>query len=326
MAFLYVYSPDDFVGGLPDEAGAVADGTPVFTLTLKAGATPTVIEVTDDDTVFDEVDGTQTLTNTVTIDGNTITAGTSINTAYDLINSTSGHKVTSFHFGGNGYQQGAVDGIVSTEILHPGTSYTFDQERTSHTQNNQYDDYVACFTAGTLIETKYGPVAIEYLEAGDLITTLDRGNQKIRWIIKRTVLATGDFAPVVLPRGAIGNTRDLILSPQHRVLLTDAKAEVLFECNEVFVSAKYLAEAGLGYQKSGGMVTYFHLISDQHEVIFSEGVPTESFLPSDLAYLPEKSRSEFETLFPELTLRALQSNQTARYCVKNYEAAVLLTS
>ena len=40
MPYLYIYSPSDFVGGLPDESGAQAAGTPTFTLTLKAGRSP----------------------------------------------------------------------------------------------------------------------------------------------------------------------------------------------------------------------------------------------------------------------------------------------
>jgi hypothetical protein len=55
--YLYVYSPSDFVGGLPDEAFAAAAGTGSFTLTLVPGATGTRIRVDDDDVIFDEVDG-----------------------------------------------------------------------------------------------------------------------------------------------------------------------------------------------------------------------------------------------------------------------------
>ena len=39
-----------------------------------------------------------------------------------------------------------------------------------------------CFTAGTLIETPRGAVAIETLQVGDRVMTLDRGPQPLRWI------------------------------------------------------------------------------------------------------------------------------------------------
>jgi hypothetical protein len=46
---------------LPDEAFAAAAGTGPFTLPLAPGATGTRIEVDDDDVIFYEVDGSQTL-------------------------------------------------------------------------------------------------------------------------------------------------------------------------------------------------------------------------------------------------------------------------
>ncbi len=87
-------------------------------MTLAADATPTVIEIADNDAAFDEVDSTQkTLSNAVNIGGKSYSAGTFVSAVYDLINTASGHMVTGLHFGGNGYQQGAVDGITSTEVL-----------------------------------------------------------------------------------------------------------------------------------------------------------------------------------------------------------------
>lgn len=183
MAFLFVYSPSDFVEGIPNEAGAQAAGSPPFTLTLRADAEPTLIEITDDDTIFNEIDATQALAVDVTIDGNTFLAGTTINAAYDLINSTSGLQVTSFHFGGDGFQQGAVDGLVSSVELVPGTAYTFDQERTSFNQTNPYTGFVACFAADSAIDTKDGPVPVQDLRIGDLLRTADNGFQPVRVIL-----------------------------------------------------------------------------------------------------------------------------------------------
>lgn len=224
--FVYIYSPSDFVTAPPIEGGSAADGTAPFTLVLAAGAVPTIVEITDDDAVFDEVDATQSLTNSINLDGTTYAAGTTINTAYDLLNSATGHKITSFHFGGDGYQQGAVQGVVSTVELVAGTSYTFDSTRTSHTQNNQYTDYFACFAKGSMIDTAHGPVTIEDLSVGDMIVTLDHGLQPIRWIEGRKVRAVGNMAPVVFAKGAIGNTEELRVSPEHRMLIEDARAVV----------------------------------------------------------------------------------------------------
>ena len=77
-----------------------------------------------------------------------------------------------------------------------------------------------CFARGTMIRTPEGERRIEHLRQGDLVVTLDSGIQPIRWIGSRTVRASGAQAPVRFARGTIGNDRDLLVSPQHRMLLS----------------------------------------------------------------------------------------------------------
>jgi len=322
--FLYVYSPSDFVNPPPNESGGAASGSAPFTLELKPGATPTLFEITDDEAVFDEIDNTQSLTHAVNLDGNNLTAGTSIHSAYDLINTTNGHKVTSMHFGGDGYEQGAIHGIASTVEMVPGTVYTFNTERTSYTQNNQYSDYFACFSKGCLIETDQGQVAVESLRVGDMVKTQDHGMQPIRWIAGRTVAATGNMAPIVFSKGAIGNTDILEVSPEHRMLVSDSRAEMLFGQEQVLIAAKHLLGGDRVYRRVGGDVTYYHFMFDQHEIVFSQGVPSESFLPGQAAMrgLDSQSRDEILALFPELAQQDHQY-QAAALCLKSFEAALL---
>ncbi len=140
MPWLYVYSPDDFVGGLPEEQNASAAGSVPFTMTLSADAVGTMIEIVDTDGMLDESDTTQTVASTINLDGQTILAGTTMHSAYDLLNPSSGMKVTTVMFGGNGFEQGPVHGLISTAMLMPGQSYTFQQERSSYLQANAYTD------------------------------------------------------------------------------------------------------------------------------------------------------------------------------------------
>ena len=51
-------------------------------------------------------------------------------------------------------------------------------------------------------------------------------------------------------------------------------------------------------------VEYFHLMFDQHEVIFAEGAPTESLYAGTEAMkaVSEMARQEILTLFPELSV------------------------
>lgn len=323
MPYLYAYSPSDFVGGIPAESGAQAAGTPTFTLTLVSGAQPTVIEVTDNDAVFDEVDGSQVVTNSVVIDGVTIPAGTSINTAYDLTDTGTGHKVTSFHFGGDGYQQGAVDGLVSTVELQPGQSYTFNTERTSHRQNNAYDDYVACFTPGTRIATPDGQRPIESLAAGDLVETLDNGAQPILWMGRTEVAATGRFAPIRVAPGVLGNRRALLLSPEHRVLRRDAQVQLLFGADEALVAVKTLVDGRNVTRVEGGRISYQHLLLPRHEIVFAEGAMAETLLPCETALHGASRDAAAHDEARALLGEALEGAKAARLCLRSYEGRML---
>lgn len=310
MPFIYIYSPSDFIVAPPDEADAAAAGSATFTLMLAPGAQPTIVEITDNDSVFDEVDADQTLTSGINLDGTTYAAGTSINTAYDLINSGTGHKVTSFHFGGDGYQQGAVDGIASTIELVPGTTYTFDVERTSHTQNNQYSDYTACFAQNTLIQTPHGARPIETLRPGDMVVTGDGASQPLRLALTRAVSAdelrdNPNLRPVRISRGALGAglpARDLLVSPQHRMLVSSPIVQRMFGQNQVLISARKLTQLpGIFVDETVETVTYHHLVFTEHQIVFAENAPSESFLPAPQAMraLTPAARAEFQFLFPQ---------------------------
>ncbi len=322
--FLYVYSPSDFVNPPPSESGGAASGSAPFTLELKPGATPTIMEINDNDSVFHELNDPQTLVNDIDLDGTAYTAGTNVHTAYDLINTQTGHKVTSIHFGGDGFQQGAIQGIVSTVEMVPGTTYTFNSERSSYQQNNQYSDYFACFAKGSLIETAQGQVAIENLQVGDMVKTQGHGLQPIRWISGRSVPARDKLAPIVFSKGAIGNSGDLVVSPEHRILVRGERVELLFGQQEVLVAAKFLCDGDRIYRREGGEVTYYHFMFDQHEIVYAHGVTVESFLPDTAALnsLESATQDELFTLFPELA-RPTHGYRAAAPCLKKFEAALL---
>lgn len=184
---------------------------------------------------------------------------------------------------------------------------------------------VICFAHGTRIETPYGPRAIETLKPGDLILTLDHGPQPLRWVGAREVPALGQFAPIEIGKGALGNSETLIVSPQHRMLLTDWRAQMLFDAPEVFAAAKHLVNGETIRTRTGGMVTYYHLMFDQHEVIFAEDVPTESFHASDysLTGVADAAREELFALFPELRALPASHGDTARRCLKAHESGLL---
>ncbi len=187
---------------------------------------------------------------------------------------------------------------------------------------------LACFLRGTHIETKSGPRLIETLKAGDLVRTKDHGFRPIRWIGSTTCAARGDLAPILFRKGALGNTRDLKVSPNHRIMLADWRAETLFGEAEVLVPAKDLVNDRTILRQSGGTADYFHMMFDQHEIVFSEGLPSESFYPRAgvLNAVEDATRAEILRLFPELSASPEGYGPTARALLAPSETALLLAS
>ena len=188
-------------------------------------------------------------------------------------------------------------------------------------------DQIICFTPGTMIQTIAGPRTIESLSAGDMVITRDRGPQPVRWIGKRTVPATGALAPVEIDPVLIsGATAPLIVSQQHRVLWEGYRAQMLFGEAEVLVAAKHLLSNPAVRLLEGGEVTYIHLLFDQHEVIYANGMPTESFYPGDMALssLTDNGRHEMFELFPDLRSGLSAFGDTARLCLRQHEAPLLV--
>lgn len=190
----------------------------------------------------------------------------------------------------------------------------------------EIETVVICFAAGTHIATPHGACRVEQLRPGDAVLTADNGVQRIRWAGRRTVPAQGSLAPVHIGRGVLGNTRDLIVSPQHRLLLSDWRAELMFGAREVLAPAIHMVDGAGIRQVPGGEVTYIHLMFDQHELLFSEGIVTESFHPGAVGMdgVDDAAREEMFTIFPELRSDLNLFGDTARQCLKRFETQALL--
>ncbi|MGJ8597538.1 Hint domain-containing protein [Sulfitobacter sp.] len=200
---------------------------------------------------------------------------------------------------------------------------------------NEGKPKVPCFTHGTRIATPRGEVAVEDLRVGDRVITRDNGLQEIRWIGDRAMssaefLAHAHLAPIRIAKGALGNDlpeRDMMVSPNHRLLVANDKTVLYFEESEVLVAAKHLT--GLAGVSSVNTMdkTYVHLMFDKHEVILSDGTWTESFQPGleSLAGVGNTQRNELLEIFPELgTLEGINKCVSARRSIKAHEAAVLI--
>jgi Hint domain len=188
-----------------------------------------------------------------------------------------------------------------------------------------------CFTPGTLITTHRGEMPVEAITAGDRVVTRDNGIQTVRWV-GRTQMFLHDFQaephllPVFIQQGSLGKglpERDMMVSPNHRVLVTNSRATVRYSDREVLVAAKHLAAQGIHTVQSSG-TTYIHFMCDRHEVVLSNGVWTETFHPDDssLKGIGNAQRLEILELFPELKTEAGRSSYgPARMVMEEPEAA-----
>ncbi|NOC44555.1 Hint domain-containing protein [Ruegeria sp. HKCCD7559] len=184
-------------------------------------------------------------------------------------------------------------------------------------------DLVPCFTPGTMIRTEQGVRPIETLSVGDRIETHDHGLQPLRWMGRRTVKATGPHAPVLFKAGAIGNTRDLLVSQQHRMLIGDWRLELYTGHCEALAPAKHLVNGSDIILRPGGLVTYIHLLFDRHELLWAEDCLSESFHPGAHIWdsLGSAARQEILSLFPELSLNGVAAyGPLARPLLTAFEA------
>ncbi len=188
---------------------------------------------------------------------------------------------------------------------------------------------VPCFVAGTLIRTPDGDVPVETLHPGDLVLTMDDGPQPLRWTGSRTVPARGGLAPICIRAGTFGDHGKLLISPQHRILLRDSLAELLFGESEVLVAAKDLVNDRSVRRVVGGDVEYVHLLFDRHQIVMSEGLATESFHPGPqtMGDFSDETLEELTTIFPELDPETGRGyGPSVRRSLKTYEAKALIRS
>ena len=162
---------------------------------------------------------------------------------------------------------------------------------------------VVCFTTGTFILTERGERPIESLRAGDRIVTRDNGIQTLRWIGHRHLArpelsSTPKLRPVLLKPELTGGDAPLIVSPQHGVLIDLDGEETLVRAIQLAKMDGGLARVMNGCQS----VTYYHIMFEEHQIVFANGSPSESFFPGKFALgaLNNNVRKEVFELFPEL--------------------------
>lgn len=221
-------------------------------------------------------------------------------------------------------------GDTITEVFTVSTTIGF---TTTVTVTINGQDEPPCFVRGTMIETPRGPRLIETLKIGDEVLTLDEGVQEIRWVGSKLVNLRDaqDFdslRPVRILKDCFGPnvpSRDLLVSPMHRMLVTGPRALLYFGTGEVLCAAKMLVNNQTIVRDPAPEVEYFHILFDQHQVIRANDCATESFLPGTvgLSNFDREAQEEVFALFPELRALPESYGMAARRILKGYEASTV---
>ena len=199
--------------------------------------------------------------------------------------------------------EGSANGLSSTNVGSGLDSIQSDDGGATYfaQSNSNKGSIPACYAPGTVIDTCQGPRRIEDLREGDQIWTADNGAQTIRWIWRGTIALdhVGETGfPVLIKAGALAPGvphADLIVSPQHRILVGGSgQLGDHFE-DEVFVPSKSLTNLpGIRFLRGRKSMHWVHFSCDRHEVVRANKCWSESLYlgPMVMRKLPRNLRAK----------------------------------
>ncbi len=158
--------------------------------------------------------------------------------------------------------------------------YTSDQSA-----ETEYQHAYVCLSSDTVITTAKGEIPIGQVRVGDLVLTMDHGLRPVLWIGRRIVRVdqkSRNTLPILVPPTILQNgimRRQVIVSPQHRLLLRTPHGQEILAPAKAFVGSN-----GIRYMRGRREVEYNTLLFAQHEVIDASGLAVESFLPGPQGY------------------------------------------
>ncbi len=194
-----------------------------------------------------------------------------------------------------------------------------------------------CFTAGSLILTPSGERRIETLRPGDPVIVADGSSRPVRWIGRRHLSSaelrqSPRFCPIRIGKDSLSPgcpARDLLVSPQHRIVVSSHQMQLYFGDGVMLAPAKGLVDGQSVTQDPPDQdVEYVHILFDQHELVQVEGLWSETFFPGDtsLDAMARETKRELFELFPELMSRDGPFGETVLPVLKPREVQMLHTT
>ncbi|MCR9155940.1 MAG: Hint domain-containing protein [Rhodobacteraceae bacterium] len=165
---------------------------------------------------------------------------------------------------------------------NPNAFWTTDQNATATYQT-------ICFAEDTHVDTPSGPRPVQALRTGDAVLTLDNGSQPVLWVrrhVQRLNHRCDKSAPILIRASTLGKKRphkDLIVSPQHRILVGgQGQLDDHFQ-GEAFVPAKALTVLpGIRQLLGRRTAIWVHFACARHEIVIADGCFSETLLLGDM--------------------------------------------
>ena len=124
-----------------------------------------------------------------------------------------------------------------------------------------------------MIRTQSGEVAVEQLRAGDLVLTCNGAAKPIVWIgVGRDQVTRANrlSRPIIVKQGALAEgipSRDLYLTHGHKLYL-----------NGVLIAVEHLVNGrSILWDDSAALVEYYHIELEEHDVVWANGAPAETY-------------------------------------------------
>lgn len=194
-------------------------------------------------------------------------------------------------------------------------------------------DPLLCFVRGSRILTAFGDLPVEALRVGDLVHTVDNGLQPITWIGERPltparVHADPGMAPVRIQRDSFGPgwpANDIWVSPHHRILLETPVAAALDPGGALVPACGLVDGQRIRIDPEIKETSYFHVMFEEHQILYVEGLPAESFYPCPavIQSLDDAQRSTLFGALPRLEAHPLSYGPTARKTLSVEEFSIL---
>jgi Hint domain len=132
-----------------------------------------------------------------------------------------------------------------------------------------------CLLLGTRITTSDGSACVEDLSLGAMVLTASGESRPVRWLGHRELDCNryrnpAVVWPICVKAGAFAEnqpSRDLWVSPAHAILVEG-----------VLIPAEKLVNGATIVQVPRGHVEYWHVELDSHDILLTEGLPTESYV------------------------------------------------